>query len=130
MKKILIIEDDRELCDELKEILEDEGFYVKAIFNGLQGKKELSGEKYDILLLDIKIPDMNGLDILRYLSDSGNGIPAIVLTGRPGHNELLKQEGRNTNEEERLLSRAFRVINKPFDIETLISTIKETYASA
>ena len=121
-KKILIIDDDEEMCEELMDILKDEGYVVKAVFNGNVGKKQLDEEKFDILLLDIKIPGLNGFEILHELKQQATTITIIVLTGRPV-NETITQFENKLNEEE-LLQYAHFVINKPFKVEELINKIE------
>ncbi len=64
-KKILIIDDDKELCEEMAEILKGEGYDVSTAFDGLAGKKLIEENHYNLLLLDVKLPDINGLDILK-----------------------------------------------------------------
>jgi len=120
-KSILIIDDDMELCEEFKDIFEAEGYYVKIIHNGLSGKKILKNEKFDILLLDIKIPGLNGFAILKWLRENNYRIKIMVLTGRP-----LNRIGYINDinyEEEELLEYADEVINKPSKIEIIIKKI-------
>lgn len=124
-KKILIIDDDEEICEELVEILEDEGYAVKAVFNGIAGKKRLESEDYDILLLDIKIPGLSGFDILKGLKQKIKKITTIVLTGRP-INEMITRYGNKPDKEEELLECAKDVINKPFKVEHLLHIINES----
>jgi DNA-binding response OmpR family regulator len=123
-KKILIIEDDEEMCEELIEILEDEGHTVKAVFNGITGKKEIENKNFDILLLDIKIPGLNGFEILKNLKQQKKKRKTIVLTGRP-INEDITQYEHNRDKEDELLKSASAVINKPFKIEQLLEIIAE-----
>lgn len=120
----MIIDDDEEMCEELVEILEDEGFYVKAVFNGMTGKKNLEKEDFDILLLDIKIPGLSGFEILKDSKQKGKKIEFIVLTGRP-INEVITKYGNKLDKEEELLKFAKVVINKPFKVEYLLRIINE-----
>ncbi|MBN2439935.1 MAG: response regulator [Spirochaetales bacterium] len=120
-KSILIIDDDQKFCEEFKEIFEDEGYYVKTVHNGFAGKEILENEIFDILLLDIKIPGLNGFEILEWLKQNNYRIKIMVLTGRP-----IDRSGylKNTNNEEDLLSYADKVMNKLSHIETIIAGIQ------
>lgn len=69
IKKILIVEDDQYLRDLYVEILEDEGLYVENAADGEEGYKKMFHGGYDLVLLDIMLPKMNGLTILQKMKD-------------------------------------------------------------
>ncbi len=78
---VLVIDDDKELCELLHEYMEPEGFLVEAVNAPGKGlKKALSG-KYDLVVLDVMMPGMNGFDLLRNLRISSQ-IPVLMLTAR------------------------------------------------
>ena len=81
MDKILIIDDDEELCELVSEYLGVEGFDVESVNDGETGlKRALSGE-YDMAILDVMLPKMNGFDVLRNLREESK-LPVIMLTAR------------------------------------------------
>ncbi|MGI8638738.1 MAG: response regulator [Pyrinomonadaceae bacterium] len=81
MSKILLIDDDEELCELISEYLSVEGFAVEAIHDGESGlQKVLSGE-YELAILDVMLPKMNGFDVLRQLRQTSK-IPVLMLTAR------------------------------------------------
>src|SRR5512138_3210586 len=81
MDHILLIDDDIELCQLLTEYLGPEGFEVFAVHNGQEGlEKALSGE-YSLIVLDIMLPGINGLEVLQRVR-SHIGIPILMLTAR------------------------------------------------
>ncbi len=81
MDKILIIDDDEELCELVSEYLGVEGFAVESVNDGEAGlKRALSGD-YDMAILDVMLPKMNGFDVLRNLREESN-LPVIMLTAR------------------------------------------------
>jgi DNA-binding response OmpR family regulator len=123
--RILIIEDDLDLCEALAESFEDEGFIVNHRQNGMLGKTELEQGDYDLLILDIKIPGLTGFGILEWLKKSGYIIKTIVLTGMPLHEEITKYLNEDSPKEAELLKYADRVINKPVKTELLIKNVKE-----
>ena len=81
MDRILIIDDDEELCELVSEYLEVEGFNTTAIHNGEAGlEAALSGE-YDMAILDVMLPRMNGFEVLRRLRERST-LPVLMLTAR------------------------------------------------
>jgi len=62
-KKILIVDDDEEFCEEMSEILADEGYYVEQLFKGVKVIKLLKENKYDLVFLDMKMPGISGFEI-------------------------------------------------------------------
>jgi two-component system response regulator CpxR len=81
MNKVLIIDDDEELCDLVSEYLTVEGFETTAIHDGETGlEKALSGD-YDLAILDVMLPKLNGFDVLRNLRER-SGLPVLMLTAR------------------------------------------------
>src|SRR5438477_1905975 len=81
MERVLVVDDDVELCDLVKEFLQPEGLQVEAVHNGNRGlERALSGE-HALVVLDVMLPGMNGLDVLRKLRASSS-VPVILLTAR------------------------------------------------
>ena len=126
-KNVLIVDDDEEMCEELSEVLSDEGYHVDFIHDGRKGRDRIVEGNYDIVLLDIKLPGLTGYDILKSTrTDNPIKSKIFVLTGRP----LSKEPGRTQNpveiDEENTLKLADGVINKPFDIASVLNTIKRS----
>ena len=67
-KKILIVEDEKPMAKALEVKLIKEGFYAKAVFNGKEALDILQSEKFDLMLLDLLMPEMGGFDLLQKLS--------------------------------------------------------------
>lgn len=80
--RLLVIEDDLQLQNVLVKGLESQGFQVDAAGNGTNGLAYLSYNEYDTLLLDLNLPDMDGLELLAQLRNEGNNIPIIILSAR------------------------------------------------
>ncbi len=81
MDRILIVDDDVELCELVTEYLSGEGFRVDAVHNGEEGLKRALSNEYVLVVLDIMLPGMNGLDVLRKLRGQSR-VPVIILTAR------------------------------------------------
>ncbi len=81
MSKVLIIDDDEELCDLVSEYLSVEGFEVSAVHNGEAGLAAAKTGIYELAILDVMMPKMNGFDVLRNLRSSSQ-LPVLMLTAR------------------------------------------------
>lgn len=81
MTKILLIDDDVELADMLKEYLEQEGFYTFAVHDGETGKREALSGNYDLVLLDVMLPNMKGVEVLNRIRLESR-IPILMLTAK------------------------------------------------
>ena len=81
MDKILIIDDDEELCELVSEYLAVEGFEISCVNDGASGLKEALSGNYDMAILDVMLPKMNGFDVLRNIREQSK-LPVIMLTAR------------------------------------------------
>jgi two-component system response regulator HydG len=79
--KILIIDDDTAFCVMLKTFLQKKGFEVENAFNGEQAKDQLKKHSFDIVLTDIRLPDSDGLQILKHIKESSLDARVILMTG-------------------------------------------------
>lgn len=129
MINVLIIEDDEEMCEELREILESESYSVAVCNDGKQGVCSVEKNTYDIVLLDLKMPKMNGYEVLQQLKSKHSSPKVLILTGSP----LLSKSSPRTEKESLnsggdgngVLKLADGVINKPFDVQQVLLTIKK-----
>ncbi len=117
MMKILLLEDDKILCASLKDFLELEGYSVDTAHRGPEVFDLTFNKKYDLYILDVNVPDINGFDVLTSLKEAGDETPAIYITALTDINSI---------------SRGFEIgaedyIKKPFDPEELIVRIKSKY---
>ncbi|MCV3766633.1 response regulator [Rhizobium sp. TRM95796] len=81
MAKVLLIDDDVELTSLLTEYLVEEGFDAHAVHDGRQGVEESLSNQYDIIVLDIMMPKMNGIEVLQRIRRSSD-VPVVMLTAR------------------------------------------------
>ena len=81
MNKVLIIDDDEELCDLVSEYLTVEGFEIEAVHDGASGLDKAVKGDYDLAILDVMLPKMNGFDVLRSLREKSS-LPVLMLTAR------------------------------------------------
>lgn len=80
--RILIIEDDKELSYEMKKGLEQKGFTVDVANTGLIGEEKAYITNYDVILLDLNLPDKDGMDILSFLRENNLNLPVIIVSAR------------------------------------------------
>jgi len=88
--KILLLEDDVILQEIIEEFLIEEGYTVESFFDGEKALDAVGVSSYDLLLLDVNVPSIDGFEILSYLRDIGNTTPAIYITSLSGINDLKK----------------------------------------
>lgn len=79
--RILVIDDDRELCSLLEEYLADEGFEVEKVHDGLEGVEWACSRNYDLVVLDVMLPGLNGFEVLRRIR-AASSLPVVMLTAR------------------------------------------------
>ena len=109
MKKLLIVDDETGIVDEVKSFFEEEGYEVYAADTGKEGIECIERVKPDVMLLDMKLPDMSGLNVLKVCKTVSPGTKVIVNTGYVDQNVI--------DEAERLGRDSF--LQKPFDLERL-----------
>jgi len=80
--RILLVEDDIPLAETLKTALAESAHSIDHLDNGLSAYNLLKTESYDAVILDLSLPDMDGVEILKKTRDAGNHVPIIILTAR------------------------------------------------
>jgi CheY-like chemotaxis protein len=128
-KRVLIVDDDEEICEEMSEILSDRGYSVRAVYDGLKAWELIRVEDFELLLMDLKIPGLSGENILRAAKRQGIKAKIVVLTGRPikkalKYSSVISSEDEPDASEKEILSLCDGFINKPFDVDNLLKTIK------
>jgi two-component system, OmpR family, copper resistance phosphate regulon response regulator CusR len=110
---ILIIEDEQRLAEILKKQLEESGFGVKIAFDGYIGKQLAERNSYNLIILDINLPLINGYDLCREIRKSNNDVPIIMLTalGTPDNRVAGFDAGADD------------YVMKPFDFRELLARI-------
>jgi len=80
---VLVVDDDPVVRETVRRILESQGFIVNEADGGIEGQKWIERKAFAAILLDLKMPDMNGPDFLKILRQNNNMVPVIVITGYP-----------------------------------------------
>lgn len=112
--KILIVEDDDRIAIPLKEDLQHQNYVVDLAFDGAQGLEMATHGQYDIILLDLMLPKVNGFSLCRQLRDNGNSSAILMLTVRSEKQD--KVIGLNCGADDYL--------TKPFDLDELSARIR------
>ncbi|KKS78883.1 MAG: OmpR family response regulator [Candidatus Beckwithbacteria bacterium GW2011_GWA2_43_10] len=112
--KLLVIEDEEKLAKSLKKTLEAEGFAVDIALTGDQGYDLAFGEEYDLIILDLGLPGMDGITIAKELRSEKVTTPILMLTARDS--TAHKVEGFKSGADDYLL--------KPFEFEELLARIQ------
>jgi len=117
--RILVIEDDEEMRSLLEDFIEGEGYGVESVEDGSEGFRKLAKENFDLIVTDIRMPGLNGLDILPGLKQIQPSIPIIVITAF-GSEEVQR----------RALERgADAYLEKPLQLDQLRTLIQEMVSS-
>jgi DNA-binding response OmpR family regulator len=107
--KILLLEDDVILQEIIEEFLIESGYEVESFYDGEKALDAIGDKNYDLLLLDVNVPSIDGFEILSYLRDIGNTTPAIYITSLSGIDDLKKGFELGADD----------YLKKPFDLEEL-----------
>ncbi|WP_125152031.1 response regulator transcription factor [Clostridium rectalis] len=113
MKKILIVEDDLSIAELQKDYLEISGFEVKICTDGVSGLNEIKENKYDLIILDVMLPKIDGFDILRIIHDNKD-IPVLMVSAKK--EEIDKIKGLSLGADD--------YITKPFSPGELVARVK------
>jgi len=119
MKKILIVDDDQSTRHVLRRVLSGAGFSTAVAKDGVEGLKALKSKRYDLLLLDVWMPRMNGLEMLGKLPATKSRPRVVVMTSDEAPQTLL----------EAVRKQAFKYVHKPVEAIALLQTVREVLAA-
>lgn len=114
MTKILVIDDERSIRNSMKDILQYEGHEVVLAENGMEGLVSVKSEKPDIVFCDIKMPKMEGIEVLERIKEFSADTPVIMISGHGTIDTAI----------EAIRKGAYDFIEKPLDLNRILSTIK------
>ncbi|MDK8180908.1 response regulator transcription factor [Paenibacillus sp. UMB4589-SE434] len=112
--RILIIEDDIKISRVMKLELEYEGYFTESAATGLRGLIACTEQPWDLILLDVMLPELSGLEVLRRLRANDNMTPVILLTARDSIHDKVSGLDLGAND----------YVTKPFQIEELLARIR------
>ena len=112
--RLLLAEDERELSDALAAVLKHNNYSVDAVYEGEEALAYLEGQEYDGAILDIMMPKMDGITVLKKIRNQGIGVPVLMLTAKTGIDDRV----------EGLDSGADDYLGKPFAMKELLARIR------
>ena len=118
MWKILVVDDDRDMCRMTASILEEEGYRINKAYDGGQAIKKIKAERCDLMILDYKLTDMDGIKVLEEVRQTEPDLKVIMISafGSPSIKSAAKKLG------------TYKFLDKPFDLYRLVKVVKNALA--
>lgn len=113
--RILVVDDDLILGKNLVNILTDKGYAVELAVNGNAAVSKIKSDIFDLVLLDIKLPDINGIEVFKRIKENNTKADVIFMSAFPFDKTTM----------EILQDDKVRYFNKPFDINTVLSAVEQ-----
>ena len=115
-KKVLVVDDEQSMRETLEIMLEKEGFLVESASNGSEALKKMEDDAFDLMITDIKMPDLDGVQLIEALDKRGIYVPIIVMTAYATKEQAITALN---------LGASF-FIEKPFKIEDIKNMLSKT----
>jgi len=115
--KVLVVDDEEDVVEVIQDRLEAYGFTVVTAGNGLEALKRLSAERFDGVFLDVKMPEMGGIEALEEIRKRDRKIPVIIITSSSTREAAIEAMAKGANE----------YVLKPFEWEELKAKIEKVY---
>lgn len=117
MTRVLIVDDEKDLADYLADELSSEGYRTGTANDGVEAVLSAMDENWDALLMDIRMPKMDGISALKIIRRLHPNLPVIMFTGQAGQSEML----------ESIRLGAYACLLKPICTESLFNTLKQVF---
>ena len=114
MMRILLVEDDRDVAEYLRRDLEDEGYAVSVCHDGSEGLRAAERAAFDIIVLDVMLPFMDGLEVTRRLRRQSVRTPILLLTARDAPEEIVRGLDAGADD----------YLTKPFSFDVLLARLR------
>lgn len=115
--KVLVVDDEEDILEVIQDRLEAYGFTVITAQTGLEALKKLGNEKFDGVFLDIKMPELGGIEVLEEVRKSDRQIPIIIVTSSSTREAAIEALAKGAND----------YVLKPFEWEELKAKIEKVY---
>ena len=113
--RVLVVDDEKDLCDHIKHELDKEGYLVTAAYDGEEGLNYFKNNRVDIVIADLKMPRMSGLEMLKHCREITDNFISIIITGHGDHETAIKA----------LRMGVFNYLKKPIPLEELIISVNK-----
>ena len=118
LRKILVVDDDAGIRNNLSDVLSDRGFKVTVARDGEESLKQMKTRRFDLLITDINMPRMDGLELLRRMKKAGRKERIIVMTGKPAGYKNRKGD----------IPPVFSQLRKPFRMKKFLDVVASAFA--
>lgn len=112
--RILLVEDEKKIADSLKKGLSEQNYNVQVAYDGREGKKLFETQKFDLVILDINLPELNGYSLCKKIRSRNSSIPIVMLTALSATDDKI--EGFDAGADDYIV--------KPFDFKELLVRIR------
>jgi len=119
MANILIVEDDRDMCNVISDILKEEGYMVDRVYAAESVTKKIKRKKYDLMILDYKLPGSSGLTVLEEAKQIRPKLRVMMISAYG--NEYVKAKAKELG--------SVNFLDKPFDLKKLVRNVKKILAN-
>ena len=119
MATILIVDDDTDMCQVISDILKEDSYLVDRVHNGESAIEKLKRKKYDLMILDYKLPGISGLEVLEEANKTRTKLKIIMISAYG--NEYVKAKAKGLG--------AVNFLDKPFEIKKLVLNVKNLLAN-
>ena len=117
---MLVVDDEPEIRSQLSELLKDEGYTVKVAKSGAEAIAAVAKDAPDLVMMDVKLPDQDGLAVLKQLKRDHSELEVIVMTAFGGSSTAIKAMEQG----------AYDYVTKPFELDDLLATLKRVFEHA
>lgn len=115
MANVLVVDDNEDMCQVISDVLRAEGYMVGIAFDGESALEELKRNPYDVMVLDYKLFDMSGLEVLERLKGTTPSLTTIMISAYGS--EAVKARAHELE--------VYEFIDKPFDVDTLLKVVRK-----
>jgi DNA-binding response OmpR family regulator len=114
-KKILVVDDDKDLCNLISDIMEEDGYSVKKVYDGNTALNEIISSNYDVMIIDNKLSGISGINVIERSKYLNPAIKTIMISAYGNTNTKLRAKDLGV----------YDFLDKPFDIKKLLSRVGE-----
>lgn len=112
--RVLVVEDEKSLCESIAKGLRLDGYEVDTVFDGIEASEIISSDSFDLIILDLNLPGMDGMDILKNMRAGDNETNVLILSARGGLNDKIEGLDSGAND----------YLCKPFHFEELEARVR------